>query len=454
MRRRIYFVLMVIAATVSWSCEDAVTLPVSSAFNGNKLQVLSIDTFTVATSLVQLDSSMTSGTGTVLLGKYHDEELGTVSSSSYFQLSSASAFAPGTDFIYDSVALIMPYNHVYTGDTTQSVKLSMYQLTQDMIARTLQSGNKYSVYATSSGYSGFYNTSVINREAQPIVSTTVKFSPKSDSLYIKMPKSFGATWFQLAQAQTNSGGNTAPIFSSAPDFINYFKGVCIDIDPTTNACVVGFNASKIKIRLYYRQFSGDLYINSHTDFAIGTNYQFNHIEYDRTGTALALLQPLRPLSTSKTDHLCFVQTGTGLVTRLDFPSLKSFFSISQGIILNAAYLEIHPVTTSFPPHAPLFAPPSTLQLYSSDDSSLPLSLITGGSASIQYDYEYPMNTVYRYQLFDFLYRNLAANTNYITPLIIGPSTSQGASVQRLYFGDGSYPVNQIKLILYYTYALN
>jgi len=439
------FLVMTLLIGVSVSCKD-------HSITKSKPQVFSIDTFKVATSIVQLDSSMTSGTGTVLLGKYRDEELGTVSSSSYFQLSFANAFSPGTDFIYDSVALILPYNHVYTGDTTQPVKLSVYQLTQDMIARNLN-GNKFSVYSTSGGYSGFYNTSVIAREAQPIVLTTVKFSPKSDSLHISLPKSFGATWFQLAQNQVNSGGSTEPIFSNVSSFINYFKGICLEVDPSTNACVVGFKSSKVKIRLYYRQYSGDLYVNAHTDFTIGANYQFNHIEYDRTGTALASLQLLHPMSTSNTNHTCYVQTGTGLVTSLNFPTLQDFFYLNQGITLDSASLEIHPVTNSISPYAPFYAPPSVLQLFATDDSNLPL--YSGGtSASIQYDYVYPMNTVYRHQIFSFVNRYKNAPTNYLASLIVGPSTSQGASVQRLYFGDASYPVNNIKLIIYYTYASN
>jgi hypothetical protein len=150
--------------------------------------------------------------------------------------------------------------------------------------------------------------------------------------------------------------------------------------------------------------------------------------------------------------MAFVQSGTGLVTRLDFPSVKDFFSINNGVILNAAYLEIYPVRGSYTKD---FLALSSLQLYSTDISNLPLSAVTnGGLAPINYDLEFGANTVYRYQLFPFLFGQIKSSANFITPLIVGPSGSQGSSLQRVYLGDRFYPETKIKLKLYYSYALN
>src|SRR6266850_111612 len=47
---------------------------------------------------------------------------------------------------------------------------------------------------------------------------------------------------------------------------------------------------------------------------VNPGYQFNHIDYDRSGTLLAGAQVLQPISTRSTKNVGYVQTGTGLVT--------------------------------------------------------------------------------------------------------------------------------------------
>src|SRR5437879_6124808 len=131
------FLFLVIVSFFIWSCEDPTTLPISKVFSGNKLQTVFVDTFSVITSTVQLDSVLTNGSGTVLVGRYKDQELGIVSSSSYFLIGYTGSFKPETYSVFDSAALILPYNHSYSGDTSQAVNLNVYQLTEQMIVRTL-----------------------------------------------------------------------------------------------------------------------------------------------------------------------------------------------------------------------------------------------------------------------------------------------------------------------------
>lgn len=442
MRGRLLF-LMIVA--LFFACEDPTTLPVSKVFNGNKLQTAYIDTFSVVTSTVQLDTVLTNNTNTMLLGRYHDDQLGFVSSSTYFQLGYSGTFVPDIRSKFDSIALILPYNRTYTGDTTNAVNIRVYQLTQQMQTRLLPSTPdiKTSVFNNASG---FYNSSKVNYNPTPIVSASVKFTPHRDSVYIKMPKAFGAHWFSLAQQDSGK------LFSNVVNFVTkYFYGLHIDVDPSTNACVLGFKANKMKIRLYYRQLNGDILKAVHTDFVmVNPGYQFNHIEYDRSGTLLAGSQVLQPISTRSTNNVGYVQAGTGLVTRLDFPSLKSFFSINNGIVLSAAYLDINPVKGSY---ATNLLPPTSLALYATDGSNMPLSSI-GASSSITYDREFGVNTYYRYQLFSYIFGELKSSRGYVTPLILAPAGNQGSSVQRLYLGDRFHPETKIKLKIYYTYVLN
>ncbi|MBS1682864.1 MAG: DUF4270 family protein [Bacteroidetes bacterium] len=448
MRSRIFLLMMVVL--LIWSCEDPTTLPVSNIFNNNRLQTAYIDTFSVITSTVQLDTVLTNGSGTMLLGKYHDDRLGDVSSSTYFQLNYKSTFLPDKQFIFDSAVLILPYSHNYVGDTTVPLKINVHQLSEPMRVRLLPptADLKLSVY--NSTY-GFFNSSKQNYYPNPIVSVTTKLSPHTDSLNITLPYSFGANWFRLAQF------DSAQIFSNSVNFTNYFNGFHINVDPGQSSCVADFNVNKIKLRMYYKLYNGDFLINKFVDFIVQNPFfQFNHIEFDRsTGseTALAASQKFQAVSTLVTNNTAYVQSGTGLVAQLYFPSIKNFFSINNGVTLNAAYLEVYPVSGSYPYYS---QPPKSVQLYTTDNSNIPLASVPGGSAGITYDYEYGINTFYRFDLFSFIFSQIHNNQNYITPLILGPPLSpgiQGSSVKRLYFGDRFHGQNKIKLKIYYSYSL-
>ncbi len=450
MSRGIVFFLMIVVV-FSWSCEDPNTLSVSKSFSRNNLLTTYIDTFSVVTSTVQMDTFLTNNTGVVMLGKYLDDQLGLVSASSYFQIGYNGTFLPDIRFVYDSAILVLPYNHYYTGDTTQPVKVNVYQLTETMKVRTLPATNDLKVSAFNLG-NGFFNTTKFRQAASPIVSATFKFRPHRDSVYFRLPDSFGANWFRKAQH------DSASLFSNPLNFVNrFFYGMHLDVDPSTQACVVGFNLKKVKLRIYYKQYVNDVLKPAHYDFIIyNAPFQFNHIEYDRSGTSLPIFQTYKSVSSALTNHVAYVQSGTGLVTRLDFPSLKDFFSISKGIVLNAAFLEVPLLRGTYPRN---LLPPALLQLYTTDASNYPLSPVSSGTAGIQFDYEYGLSTMYRYQLFPFIFAQSKANTNYTTPLIIAPAQTagpgtQGSSVQRVYIGDRFHDVNKIKLKIFYTSVPN
>ena len=159
------------------------------------------------------------------------------------------------------------------------------------------------------------------------------------------------------------------------------------------------------------------------------------------------------IPTTKTANTGYIQSGTGLVARLDFPSLKGFFALNSGIILSAAYLDIYPVQGSYSKD---FLPPTQLSLFTTDGSSIPLLALgaaNGGVANINYDLEYG-NTFYRYQMYPYMFSQLKNSTNFVTPLILAPTASQGASLQRMFFGDRFKVGNKIKLKIYYTSTLN
>ncbi len=429
-----------------WACEDPNRLSVSRVFSGNNLQTIYSDTFSVFTSTVQLDSFLTNNTSTFLLGRYNDERLGHLSASSYFEISYTGSFVQDFTSVFDSAVMVFPYTHTFSGDTTKLMTIKGYEVLEQMQIRNQPVG---SIKLSAFNYgNGFFSNSSFARSTDPIFSGTVKLFPHTDTLSIRVPDSFGRRWFQLAKHDS-----TTHIFSNSSVFVNsFFRGMYVEADASTEACVAGFSASKFKLRFYFRRQVNGLLLPAHQDFTLyDPQYQFNNIQYDRTGTKLSSLQPGQGISSRLTDDVSYVQAGGGLVTRLDFPSVKSFFDNNPALSLNAAYLVVFPEAGTYPKNT---LPPSQLQLYLTDDSNIPLTpLSTGGSASISYDYQYGINTQYTFDLFSYLYGQIKSGTNFITPLLLAPGGNyMGTTSQRLYLADRIHPDTKIQLKIFYSYA--
>jgi hypothetical protein len=443
--------------SVAWACEDPNTLSVSRVFSGNNLQTIYSDTFSVFTSTVQLDSFRTNGSGTILLGRYNDDRLGHVSASSYFQICYTAPFTQTYGSVFDSAVMVFPYDHSHTvtGDTTKLMTINGYEITEPLLLRPPPAGNGLKLSIFNGGY-GLFNISTFTHSADPIFSSTVKIFPHTDTLSIRVPDSFARRWFLMAKHDSVNH-----YFDTQTNFINFFKGIYIEADASTEACVAGFVASdnsnskkprNFKLRFYYKILSNGFYRQTYQDFTVyNSAFQFNNIQYDRSGTKLASLEPNKGISSGLTDDVSYVQAGTGLVTRLYFPSVKSFFYNNPAITLNAAYLYVYPEAGSYPKNT---LPPRQLQLYITDAFNIPLTpLQVGGSANISYDLQYGLNTQYVFDLFTYLFGQLKADDNYVTPLLLIPGGSNlGTNVQRLYLGDRIHPNTKIQLKLFYSYA--
>jgi hypothetical protein len=440
------------------ACEDATQLnSVSQTFSRSSMRTAYIDTFSVFMSTVQLDTFPTSGTGTVLLGSYKDTDLGSVTSSSYFQIAPSSSFTPDTRFLFDSIALVLPLNKYSYGDTTKPFTLRMHELTEDIKPRLFTASNgdvKVSYFASGSA---LYNVSKFAYKPDPIFTTTIPYlTPhRTDSLFIRLPDDLGLKWFTQAQH------DTIDYFTNNVDFIlNYFKGVYMAADDPSNAAMLGINASKVKIRLYYRTFVNDIAVETHFDLPLtNTSNQFNHVDVDRSGTAISSLKARGAISSKSLNNVSYVQSGTGLMTRLDFPSVKAFFS-DQNLILVNSYLLVYPIQNTYNVGNAL--PPSSLALYTTDISNMPLGAEPSTSGSgilsspITYDKDFGLQTLYSFSMITYMSNEIRSTTsNVLTPLMLGSlSSNLGTTINRVYLGDMHNPKNKIKLLIYYSYALN
>jgi hypothetical protein len=430
------------------SCEDTGILNADKNFGHANLQTILVDTFAVVTSTVLMDSVPTSNSNLLLVGGYNDSQMGVVSASTYFQIAYLANFLPDATSIYDSIALILPYNRYSYGDTTQSFTIHVHELSQTIKQRTIPPyvGNKNSIL---NPVSALYNTSKVKYWPTPLASATLRFYPHRDSAYVPLPKALGEKWYGIAKADTSFH------FKDPIRFISdYFKGIHITSDPGTDASIIGFRASKAKVRLYYRKIVGDILTATHVDFPVVNGFnQFNHISADRSASPVASLIHSVAVPSSATGNVSYVQSGVGMFTKLEFPSLKEFFK-NKNYILIDALLEVNLVQKTYVDYT---KPITALTAYVTDESNTLIGVLPAGNsaltAPIRYDLEYSTNTKYSFTLTDFITSEIRSNTQNTQLALLSPLVS--AEVNRVAIGNRFHPTNKIKLKIYYShYATN
>jgi hypothetical protein len=304
-----------------------------------------MDTFSVNLSTVIINDMITSGTGNVLIGSYEDTIFGEIKSSSYFQIGVPESNDVQGDDIYDSLQLVIRYNKYYFGDTTQTQKILVYQLTENI---------------ETNENNAITSETTFNYGSDPIGSITYTPKPNNseDSLTIKINDNIGLDLFTKLKENSD-------VISDNENFINYFKGLVLVADETYGGSIIGFKASAadLKFRLHTSRGTQDVDTLIY-EFAMNTSSkQFNNITYDFSATRLNSLDEQRnELPSKNTDGLSFLQGGSGLAIRVDFPSLDEIFFFERGKIVEAK-LSIAPLRNSYDD----IKLPELLSLYKTDN---------------------------------------------------------------------------------------
>jgi hypothetical protein len=446
-------VLSIAIAILLFSCSDEPS-EIGNVFKSGDVSygIAFVDTLTVRTSTVLLDSLPTSWTGTLLTGRYQDSKFGTVQSTAYLQLGPSTGWTPDTDALFDSVVLILPVNGIYYGDTTATSTLSVHQVTEDFATHSLplywtDEGN----YPYFNATSGLFNTSEFVYASSALGTKTFKPRPNSaDTLKIRLSDNLGSSWMQEAKQETN-------FFRSYTEFHKYFQGLGITETSATAGSVLGFDASGAKIRIYYREYSSGVLESTYFDLTYTTlYYQYNKISSDRTNTPLASLQPgNKILSSELTDNEAYMQAGVGIVTKVEFPYIKDLYNVNNILLINSAVLVIEPVHGTYSATRQL---PFDLTLFHTNETNVPLSPVYGDYsddiqyATISFDEEFGTTTGYNFSITQYM-QSLFSSTYSGKPalLVATPISGFRNSVTRVCFGGGDHPDYKMKLKIHYTY---
>ncbi|MDQ6472668.1 DUF4270 family protein [Flavobacterium sp. LHD-80] len=437
------FILMFFFAVTILSCgtdTDAGEFVVGSDYLAVSNKAILIDTVTVDMSTINFDSLATSNKSRILVGNYDDPIFGKVKSNSYFQLASDSYnlnITGGSDteavnFVFDSISMILKYDNYYYGDTTKVQTFDIHRLTQKI--------------KPNNGDSDLYNNTTFAYSDESIGSISYKPRPiEKDSIVIKMSDAFGSALFQKLKKRE---------ITDFDSFSEYLKGLVLVPSTSNSSSMIGFNVSTSKVRMYYSKYQADTEETPYViDFTIAdAGKQFNSISLDKTGTLIQNL-PISSskLSSSATSQQGFIQSGTGVACRIDFPNIKQLKYIADnGAIVNAELI-LKPVNNTYSSKYPLA---DSLSVYVADNlNRISASLVNSAGTTVygilnKKSDEFNENVGYSIPVGNFLQREMLKKSDSKSSLIL---TLPGIykTVNRIVLGDQKHLNNKIQLKIYY-----
>jgi hypothetical protein len=354
----------------------------------------------------------------MLVGRFEDGILGTTSSTSYLLPLAPSGLSFPERAVYDSIVLASKYVYYY-GDTTQRYHIGAYELTQDI--------------TTASPY---------NHQGASYAKTALgerSFLPRprgNDSLRIKLDDELGMMLFREGSAKN---------IRTQDALIKLFKGIALVASDSYQSGFLGFAKDRTFISVYYHVDGPDG--KARMAETIPVAQFFNQITNDRSETPFASLTSSRErLSTDLTEGVSVVQSGVGLMTRLDFPYLHQFGAELGKVIVNKAFLRIQLARN---PENKGMVPPASIGLYPSGSlndwelSSTPLLTGSFVKDSIHNERYYQIDV--SSLVTQLVQEKTKSNYGFLIGPMSGNNSTYTTSLDRLILPKGS-----VKLQVYYT----
>jgi hypothetical protein len=362
-------------------------------------------------------------------------ELGSISSTGYYEVGIPENANVLENDYFDSLLLVMNSTKAYYGDTSLLQSLQIYQLTEQV--KGDENGN-------------FWNHTSIAYNPTPIGKISFKPKPSTKSkVMIRLSDQIGRDFLDLLQKKDES-------ITTFEKFREYFKGIAIGPGNPSSVIMAFLCDSSMNLELHTHRKGLEkeaLIIK----FPVGsTTTYFNHFVADRSGTPISEIEKQTiEIPSTQSSNRTYVESGIGLVTRVDFPTMQHLMETDRKYILLKAELILIPEPGTYK-QVPL---PSQLVLYHSDKSNRVVSEIVGDQnkpipANLVIDKMYNETTSYTFDITDFI--NTEISDSYFDTshgLLIGEtSNSIGASLNRVVFCDrknSSYkPLVRLYFMLY------
>ncbi|HEY3403284.1 MAG TPA: DUF4270 family protein [Ohtaekwangia sp.] len=394
----------------------------SDFFTGGALDFAYIDSSSVKLSTVKFERISTSGADRILLGAYNDEKLGALIASAFIQLNpSAPIDLQYEDITYDHLALVLKYDNYFYYDSSQ-LTLNVSRVSEEM---ALDDG-------------ALYNTSAFAVYDEVLGTVSVRPRPhRDDSLEIRLNDELGQEIFNKAISADDDLTST--------DFTKYIRGLAITPDTSATQGIIGFSTSP-ELRLYYRDRGTTPVTQKYV--SISTNRYFTRLQPDENKTDLYAVEADDHLNASQTNDIAFIQAGTGLALRVEFPYLRELKQFTNVYVIQAT-LEICPVWKSFSETTPL---PQSLLAYTVDRYNSVYQQLDN-TATFFEDLEVGRDSRYIFNVTDFVKEQMELPRFREDALVFTNLDGYSSTVDRLYAASPSYNY-KTQLKIYYATVNN
>jgi hypothetical protein len=334
---------------------------VGDNFIRNQTGIAMTDTLTIQSSTIKYDSIISNSAGRFLLGSNFNYFSGYKTANTFMTIKFDDTI-DRTEFVFDSLSLVLYYDTHYSGDTTVAQTFSVFRLQEQM--ELIDESN-------------LYTTSNFKHSATPMGSIRLKPRPNShQKVSIRLSDQFGRRLSQMIKDKNDTLGTQEL-------FLKFFNGLVIKSESNVKGAVVGFRTAgsettdgeststtnvetKPEIRLYYHLSPNpndihDLFYKFSFD---AEGIYFNQISGDASNSLLDGLSGTNNERVSKlTNNNTMVQSGVQTFTKLKFPYAGNLLKTGQNLTPVGAILRLYPVKGTYSKSSDL---PDSLYVYSAD----------------------------------------------------------------------------------------
>lgn len=325
-RKFVYGLSVLFIGTFMSACNDESSLGLDLLPNVDGIGVFQLDTFSVVTYTVDEDSVESQFPSRKVFGMINDPVFGKAEAVTYFQTVLLTENVDlGQNITIDSLVLSLAIDN-YMGDTTQPITITVYELDEAMHPD-----------------SAYYTSRRLNFKPTPLATYSYLPRPKSITSVNEPALLGGDTLYQpliriplaneLAQRIVAASG-TADLANNT-NFTNFFKGFYIKGEVNAGQTGVMLNITpRVAANGMFLYYKNDTTRQRFDMVARNDIAYYNSFRFDYNGSPLAT-------AINNTDTVIeenYVQAGTGVKIRIDFPYLRKLVETFD-VAINKAEIE-------------------------------------------------------------------------------------------------------------------
>lgn len=284
-----------------FSCNEKSNLGYNILPEDDILNAQIIDTFSISSYTMEMDTILTKGVKRLIVGDFDDPIFGNTKASFATQMTLSEYPSFSTADIGDSIVLELPYSaekYNYYGDLSSNIDIKVYKITSVLSSDSVY----YHTHSPESIHSG-----------ELMGSKIITPSPEDSLLIITLDQQYAVN-FLTAEPE---------IYNTVENFRNFFRGIYVSAEKTSGAgALLKFDiAQGFKLKIYYHSESApETQLTYSFTGNSTTTVRFNMFNHDYTNASFGTIIND---TTSIQDSVSYIQSAGGLRAKIKIPFITS-----------------------------------------------------------------------------------------------------------------------------------